>query len=881
MREDTVELYYTDLHVEFEYGPMDWETGRLEKDFDEIIEYSYPADKTSVEEVIGDLMPDEEYERLVGDSDNDDAFWKYIEDNFDELFEKYEDKILEAFRKDAEEYAAKNYDLDYYDESLKEKKTKMNEDEHTFDIYDYADKLERSINGPRDKWDKMPKPIPTHINIANVPYAMRLKVCQATVADPNKGIIDFLYYTYDPFTKGDARIFMKEVEKALPELAELHGYKGPLTVNVTVKAREGDEYGFAKKTFKVRTGEDLHEDFDPLTDIVWDPDLLKKLKFLREHRSYDGQFSRDVRLWDLDLTAEQEDYYGDFLADGGLIRFWEDQENYAKDIFQVGRQGGHLVLGNDSHNQPTYYDATLFWGDLTEIFAEWVLENEGVYLDEFEDEDELDEVKERFIEWLNEAYEAVEDFDERVEHLIAFFKEALDDYIEDKKKPSEDLTETLFSPLEDIEEPELSDEEFYSLPFAAADTYLVENSRHEVIGSFDTADEAIDYAKEHFRDEDASRVIKSCLADGETGDLEDEIIWTAGEALEWGEISYEDDYEDDFDESYKNASDELPKLEEVAEYNPDFDDDFGGHHYTSYDLYRMNQELEDEEAFSERDPDRYDEKHAKEWMKKHPNGWYNSESDYGVGDEDFDESWDSCDEEDDEGEPFESYYVARGKNGEWLANFDLEDDAIEFAKQDERAVRVDTQTVYGPKIVWTREKGAISEKPSKEANAALDAMYDAFQESLDTSEIVHWAIYNRYGEQIATAPDEEDAIDYAMSDPAAYRVTCIATNPKKDRVIWTRRGGRKTEEQLDEGAMSDLDIEIQENGYDELIDKIERDIEDLEREERFLTKQAPREIGRGGNFDSQEDIDSALTATRRELEREKAKLAIVRGRQNG
>ena len=35
----------------------------------------------------------------------------------------------------------------------------------------------------------------------------------------------------------------------------------------------------------------------------------------------------------------------------------------------------------------------------------------------------------------------------------------------------------------------------------------------------------------------------------------------------------------------------------------------------------------------EPDPDEYDEGHAEEWMERHPYGWYNSESDYGTGDE--------------------------------------------------------------------------------------------------------------------------------------------------------------------------------------------------------------------------------------------------------
>ena len=32
--------------------------------------------------------------------------------------------------------------------------------------------------------------------------------------------------------------------------------------------------------------------------------------------------------------------------------------------------------------------------------------------------------------------------------------------------------------------------------------------------------------------------------------------------------------------------------------------------------------------------DIYDDLHAREWMERHPHGWYNSESDHGTGDED-------------------------------------------------------------------------------------------------------------------------------------------------------------------------------------------------------------------------------------------------------
>lgn len=46
----------------------------------------------------------------------------------------------------------------------------------------------------------------------------------------------------------------------------------------------------------------------------------------------------------------------------------------------------------------------------------------------------------------------------------------------------------------------------------------------------------------------------------------------------------------------------------------------------------MDDVLKDAENFA--NGDYYDDGHAKEWMEKHPYGWYNSENDYGTGDED-------------------------------------------------------------------------------------------------------------------------------------------------------------------------------------------------------------------------------------------------------
>lgn len=81
------------------------------------------------------------------------------------------------------------------------------------------------------------------------------------------------------------------------------------------------------------------------------------------------------------------------------------------------------------------------------------------------------------------------------------------------------------------------------------------------------------------------------------------------------------------------------------------------------------------------------------------------------------------------------------------------------------------------------------------------------------------------------------------------------------------------DEPLEESAMSELDLDLQDPEY---IDKLNKNIKALENEINFLTNQAPKEIRKGGAFDNQEEIDDAIEQTNRELAREKAKLAIIK-----
>ena len=948
-----VELYYPNLHVSFDYGDTDWETGRGKKEFDQYIEYTYKIDQDSVEEVILNLIPEDEYQE-IDPHDEVDAAYEYIEANFDKLFERFEHEILDYFEQDASEEAARNIDPD----------------------------------------------------------------------------------DYDSFDEG-------------------------LEMNESV-------------------------------DNNWSKDLQDKLDFLKNHETYEGKFSRGVKIWDLGLTPEQEDYFGDFLESGFLEMFWDANKELAKDIYQEGRQGGHLVLDVDYGEAPLEYDPFNFRvDDVDEAFELWCNNEYGLYSHEYAyTDEEMAKLKQEFVDWFNSAYDTVVDFDDRAEKLVDLFKQNLDNFIEREKAPSEDLTETMFSEVEDIKEPELDKPEHDEINesyFDPAAKYLVVDVSGNYLNDFEDADEAIGWAEANWKA-------------FEVQEITDDSTITI-----WRRNGFPDGDEDNFDECYDDASDELPELEESIDFNPDFDDDFAGHHYTSYDLYRAQQEEEekeysDEEAFEERDPNRYDDEHAKEWMKRHPHGWYNSESDYGVGDEEneeeeleeawerphhkfenyslqdkygrqiantlseeaaleyveedditgevqkivrlfpdstkdtivwvrekgrvnipYNESWNPYDEEDDEGEPFEPYYVVIGTTGHWIGDFDFQDDAIEFAKQNEKAIRVDKQTHYGPKTIWARKEKiaeklsdkaeAISSKlhkiyyntidslrdpedgkvPHEDVQKVLDAVdkayephqgdpdWDAayedvyktiynFDESLelnesyfdynkyklprdvikfikeiaekdikerlrfsdqdwstmdsqDTSDWVmdrieikfpgwkwtdenmsyietvvddifddmrkksfneevedeydyesYYSIRDKHGWAIGAVEDKKRAIKQAQNDPRAEKVVFINL-PNNAKVVWERRNGR-----IKEGVMSDLDLDIQEAGdKDALITKLEYNVKKLRQEIYFLTKQAPREIGKGGAFDSQEEIDDALKATERALNRAELKLGILRG----
>ena len=148
-RENTVELYYDDIELEVADEDSDWT---------EHIEYEYKISPLDAAEVIQDLIEPDDPEipgsKFESEEEYLTAFEKYIEDNIDDLIEKYYDELLAYNKKYAEEevyekylngdynYLFDEYEPEYYPESLEsslDADGELNFEAFTKEINEYFD----------------------------------------------------------------------------------------------------------------------------------------------------------------------------------------------------------------------------------------------------------------------------------------------------------------------------------------------------------------------------------------------------------------------------------------------------------------------------------------------------------------------------------------------------------------------------------------------------------------------------------------------------------------------------------------------------------------------------------------------------------------------
>lgn len=157
--------------------------------------------------------------------------------------------------------------------------------------------------------------------------------------------------------------------------------------------------------------------------------LDDKLKYIKEYPTYTSDrrtyFTRPCKYYDLDLTPEQGDTFFKFLEQGELDNFWTENAELSDKIYQAGRMGGHLILDDEDVMPGDWEDFETF-NDVLEAERD----EYRVYSDDELEDWEEEEAKEEAERKVNETYEKLKDFDNRVDQLIDLLKQTLDGYVD-------------------------------------------------------------------------------------------------------------------------------------------------------------------------------------------------------------------------------------------------------------------------------------------------------------------------------------------------------------------------------------------------------------------------------------------------------------------
>lgn len=166
--------------------------------------------------------------------------------------------------------------------------------------------------------------------------------------------------------------------------------------------------------------------------------IQDKFNYLKSYPTYNSRsgsgkaYTRPCKVYDLGLTDEQKGEFFKFLEDGGLEAFWNAHEYDSLNIYQEGRMGGHLIL------DPQIVDPYVF--DEFDSYEEYLQDylDSNYYPDLETPEGDLEYSSEQIENATSEvnseisdAYDALVDFDNRVDALIRDLKGTLDLRIND------------------------------------------------------------------------------------------------------------------------------------------------------------------------------------------------------------------------------------------------------------------------------------------------------------------------------------------------------------------------------------------------------------------------------------------------------------------
>lgn len=182
--------------------------------------------------------------------------------------------------------------------------------------------------------------------------------------------------------------------------------------------------------------ENANPEYDVDKTLTYD----EKIKYLKEYPTYYSDttkyYTRPCKIWDLNLTPEQEAVWDDFMVVGELGNFWNENAELADHIYQDGRMGGHLIF-DDEDAMPDDWTEFSTFDDVLE--AE--LDEYSYYQDEPIAPSEYAQAKESAEHKIDLAYNKLKSFDERVDKLIELLKNSLDNFAASNN--SDDIDESL------------------------------------------------------------------------------------------------------------------------------------------------------------------------------------------------------------------------------------------------------------------------------------------------------------------------------------------------------------------------------------------------------------------------------------------------------
>ena len=125
-----------------------------------------------------------------------------------------------------------------------------------------------------------------------------------------------------------------------------------------------------------------------------------------------------------------------------------ENEELAQQISQEGRMGGHLIFTDLVSADPSDWEEINSFSDVLESCRDEYRQTKDYQLD-------IDEEQESYNQatyLVNRAYDALIDFDNRVDQLIDLLKQSLDGYVMDDEEITESLKEERFRLIRTIED---------------------------------------------------------------------------------------------------------------------------------------------------------------------------------------------------------------------------------------------------------------------------------------------------------------------------------------------------------------------------------------------------------------------------------------------